>query len=131
MQTQVEFRSAKFPAYPGEEDQLNPGLWGKRLAEYLAAELTARGLECGPPVAEDWGWLVPIRNDGFPLALCCGHQDGEDDQFVCCTEPARPFVKKWFKRIDATPQLTRLTAALRDILAADPEIREVSWSEVE
>lgn len=33
MQTMVSFRSAKFPAYPGEEEDINPGLWGKRLAE--------------------------------------------------------------------------------------------------
>jgi hypothetical protein len=33
MKTQVEFRSSKFPPYEGEEEQINPGLWGKRLAE--------------------------------------------------------------------------------------------------
>jgi len=35
MKTQVEFRSSKFPPYEGEQEQINPGLWGKRLAEYL------------------------------------------------------------------------------------------------
>ncbi len=39
MKTHVEFRSAKFPAYDGEEDEVNPGRWGKRLAEYLAMKL--------------------------------------------------------------------------------------------
>jgi hypothetical protein len=38
-------------------------------------------------------------------------------------------VKKFFKKIDATPQLTRITEALQQILAADPEIREVVWTE--
>jgi len=38
MKTQVEFRSSRFPPYDGEEEQINPGLWGKRLAEYLGAE---------------------------------------------------------------------------------------------
>ncbi len=33
MKTQVEFRSSKFPPYDGEHEQINPGLWGKRLAE--------------------------------------------------------------------------------------------------
>ena len=32
MKTQVEFRSKKSPPYDGEEEQINPGLWGKRLA---------------------------------------------------------------------------------------------------
>jgi hypothetical protein len=38
-------------------------------------------------------------------------------------------VKKLFKKINATPQLTRLTEALQEILASDPEIRDVVWRE--
>jgi len=45
MQTQVEFRAAKFPPYEGEEEQINPGLWGKRLAEYLKQQLATQGIE--------------------------------------------------------------------------------------
>lgn len=39
MKTQVAFRSQNFPPYDGEEEQINPGLWGKRLAEYLVERL--------------------------------------------------------------------------------------------
>lgn len=129
MKTVVTFRSAKFPPYEGEEEQINPGLWGKRLAEYLVARLAEQGIETEPLVAEDWGWYVPVKNEGFRLALCCGHQDGEADEFLCFTEPSHPVVKKFFKKIDATPQLERLTTALQQILAREPDIREVVWSE--
>jgi hypothetical protein len=129
MKTLVEFRSSRFPPYDGEEEQTNPGLWGKRLAEYLVQKLAERGIETDAIVAEDWGWYVPVRNEAFRLALCCGHQDGDDDEFVVFTDPRTPVVKKLFKKIDATPQLTRLTTALQDILAADPDIRDVVWSE--
>ena len=47
MKTQVEFRSAKFPPYEGEEEQINPGLWGKRLAEYLVQEAIREGNQDG------------------------------------------------------------------------------------
>jgi hypothetical protein len=33
-------------------------------------------------------------------------------------------VKKFFKKIDATAQLTRLTEAMQQILSADPEIKK-------
>lgn len=128
MNTQVEFRSSKFPPYEGEEEQINPGLWGKRLAEYLVEKLAAKGIRTDGMIAEDWGWYVPVQNDGFRLAVCCGHQDGDDDEFLCFTEPSTPIVKKFFKTLDATAQLTRLTAALREILAEDPEIRDVAWT---
>jgi hypothetical protein len=131
VQTQVAFRSLKFPPYEGEQEQINPGLWGKRLAEYLAQQLAARGVETDEMIAEDWGWYVPVKNDGFRLALCCGHQDGDDDEFLVFTDPSTPVVKKLFKKIDATPELTRLTDALRDILSSDPEITDVVWTEPE
>lgn len=129
MKTQVEFRSSKFPPYEGEEDQINPGLWGKRLAEYLVQKLAEREIETGEMVAEDWGWYVPVRNEGFRLAVCCGHQNGDDEEFLCFIDPTIPIVKKLFKKIDATPQLIRLTEALQQILVSDPDIREIVWTE--
>lgn len=131
MQTHVEFRSSSFPPYEGEEEEINPGLWGKRLAEYLAAKLAEKGIETEPMAVEDWGCYLPVKNEGFRLGLCCGHQHGDDDQFQVFSEPSSPKVKKFFRTIDATPQLTRLLGALREILAADPAIREVVWSEAE
>src|SRR5436190_14303577 len=94
MKTQVEFRSSKFPPYEGEEEEINPGLWGKRLTEYLAQKLTERGIETEEMAIEDWGCYLPLRNEGFRLALCCGHQNGDHDQFLVFTDPSTPKVKK-------------------------------------
>lgn len=130
MKTQIEFRSTKFPPYEGEEEQINPGLWGKRLAEYLVEKLFEKGIKTKEIIAEDWGWYIPIQNDGFRLAICCGHQDGDDDEFLCFTEPSTPVVKKLFKKIDATAQLTELTEAMQEIFSSDPDIRDVVWTEL-
>jgi hypothetical protein len=127
VKTFVEFRSNKFPPYEGEEEEINPGLWGKRLAEYFVENLPAHGIETEEIIAEDWGWYVPIQNAGFRLAICCGHQNGEDDQFLCFTDPKEPVVRKLFKKIDATEELARLTGAIRDIISADTDIREIQW----
>lgn len=128
MKTRVEFRSSKFPPYEGEEEEINPGLWGRRLAEYLASELAGMGFGTGEVAIEDWGCYLPVLIDGVRLALCCGHQDGDEDQFLVFTEPSSPKLKKLFRTVDVTPQLTRLLDALRRILEADPEIRDVVWS---
>ena len=130
MKTQVAFRSAKFPPYEGEDEQINPGLWGKRLAEYLVQKLSERGIKADQIIAEDWGWYIPIPNEGFRLAICCGHQYGDDDEFLCFTEPSTPVVRKFFKKIDASAQLTRLTETMQQILSSDPEIRDVVWTEL-
>ncbi len=129
MNTQVTFRSNKFPPYQGEEEQINPGLWGKRLAEHFAEKLKGTGIDTGEIIPEDWGWYIPIKNEGFRLAICCGHQNGDDDEFLCFTDPDKPVIKKLFKKIDATEQLTRLVAAIDRILASDPDIRNVEWTD--
>ena len=113
MKTQVEFRSSKFPPYEGEQGQINPGLCGERLAEYFVRKLSEKGIKTEEIIAEDWGWYVPMQNEGFRLAICCGHQDGDDDEFVCFTDPSTSVVKKFFKKIDATAQLTRLRRCSR------------------
>jgi len=129
MKTQIEFRSSKFPPYEGEEEEINPGLWGKRLTEYLASKLAEKGIETEEMAVEDWGCFLPVRNEGFRLALCCEHQNGDDDQFLVFTDPPTPKVKKLFRTIDVTPQLTRVLEALRQILESDSDIREIVWCE--
>jgi hypothetical protein len=126
MKTQVEFRSSKFPPYEGEQEEINPGLWGKRLTEYLAQQLATKGIETDEMIVEDWGCYLPVPNEGFDLALCCGHQYGDDDQFLIFTDPSAPTVKKLFRTIDATSQLTRLLDMVRQILESDPDIREIA-----
>jgi hypothetical protein len=118
-----------FPPYKGEEDEMNPGVWGKRLAEYLVKHLAEKGIETDEMNAEDSGWYIPVRNEEFRMALFCGHQDGDDDEFICFTVPSKPVVRKLFKKIAATGQLTRLTEALDQILSSDPDVRDVVWSE--
>ena len=129
MKTHVEFRSTLFPPYPNEEDEINPGRWGKRLAEFIHSGLKDRGFDVIEPGAEDWGWMVEIRNDAFPLFIGCGNIDGEDDEYLCFIEPSTPFVRRFlFKKISTEAEVTRLQAALDSILSSEPMIKEIRWS---
>lgn len=46
----------------GEEKLINPDLWGKRLADFLREGLRQQGFETQEPIAEDWGWAIPVVN---------------------------------------------------------------------
>jgi hypothetical protein len=83
-----------------------------------------------PIIAEDWGWYIPLELDGVRLAVCCGHQGGDAEEFVVFTDPSRPTVRRGLRKVDVTPQLTALTDALAEILAAEPDIHDVLWIEV-
>lgn len=129
MKTFVEFRSDKFPPYDDEEELINPGIWGKRLAEYLVEKLAEYGIETGELICEDWGWYIPIPDTRFSLALCVGHQGGGDDEFICFTEPGKPTGRRLFKKYDVTVQLTNLTGKLHTVLNSDQDIHGIEWSE--
>lgn len=128
MRTHVEFRSAKFPAYPGEEEQVNPGLWGKRLAEYLRSKLAENGMAVGEIYAEDWGWAVPIKHDAFPMWIGCGHYQEYEDGYLVFIEPSKPTIRKGlFRKIDTTTDVERIAAILDRILKADPGVSGIRW----
>src|SRR4051794_5681849 len=65
MKTQVEFKSNIFPPYDGEEEEINPVLWGKRLAEYLQENLPKHRMKVTCIGADDWGWMVELENEDF------------------------------------------------------------------
>ncbi len=127
MQTHVEFRSDRFPAYDGEEEQVNPGLWGKRLAEFLRDNLRKEGVETEEPIAEDWGWIVPVVNEQFRLWIGCANYQEYPDGFLCFIEPHTPFVRKLLKKIDTQERVGSLRRAIDKILSEATDIRDKRW----
>ena len=127
MQTNLEFRSSAFPAYPDEEEEINPGRFGKRLAEFIAAGMPSHGLKVSGIHAEDWGWRVDLQNDAFPLWIGCGNSEEFDDGFLCFIEPSKPFVRKWLKRIPTADVVQRVASALGQIVQQDGKARELRW----
>ena len=128
MKTQVEFRSDKFPAYKNEEQEINPGRYGKRVAEFLAAGLRSHGFETEELIAEDWwGWVVPIKNDGFKLWIGCGNYEEYPDGFLCFIEPHTPLIRKLFKKIDTQSRVEALQKAMDAVLSESAGIRDKRW----
>ena len=127
MRTHVEFRSDAFPAEPDESQSINPGRWGKRLADYLSDELITKGFGVNKSYAEDWGWAIPIANEDFPLWIGCGNYEEWPDGFLCFIEPSKPFVRKWLRKIATTERVAALADAIDFILRQHPQIREIRW----
>lgn len=125
MKTHVEFRSDKFPPYVGEEDQINPDLWG----EYLKGRLSEHGIETGELIAEDWGWCLPVKNESFSMWIGCGRYQEYPNGYLCFVEPSKAVIRRLFRKIDTSVQVGRVTDALDKILKADPDITNVRWWE--
>lgn len=153
MRTQVEFLSAAFPKYPNEDAELvNSNCWGKRLAEFIRDSLPQHGIDTKDILCEDWGWLVNVKHEPFPLWIGCGIMDefSEDDvddnlkdtlprQSSSSTEAltqfsvfitAQPgFFRNLFKKVDTKPAVQKVVSALEKLISESPTFRNVHWVE--
>ena len=127
IKTHVEFRSDRFPPIEGEEKLVNPNLWGKRLADFLREGLQSQGFETKEPIAEDWGWVVPVVNRAFPLWIGCGRYQEYDDGFLCFIQPHKPFVWRFFKRVDTRDRIAVLKEAMDRVLSEQEGVRSKRW----
>jgi hypothetical protein len=127
MLTHVEFRSDRFPALEGEEDMINPDLWGRLLADFLRQGLIARGYEIPEPIAEDWGWCLRVLNQPFSVWIGCGHYQEYPDSYLCFIEPHKAHVWKFFRRISTITQVQALQIAMDEVLAEGADIRAKQW----
>ena len=121
MLTHAEFRA------DGESEEVNPGRFGKRLARFLAESLLREGEPVEEIFAEDWGWVVPIRNLEFRLWIGVGNYEEYPDGFLCFIEPHTEVVRKLWKKISTRERIEGLQQRLDRILQADERIRCVKW----
>jgi hypothetical protein len=76
---QIHVRSSRFAIEPGEDDETNPEIYGRALAQWLATQLPAYGWRVKGCIAEDFGRLVELEDPKFRVFVACasGH-DGPD-----------------------------------------------------
>jgi len=124
------FTSSLFEIEPGEEDDINPGRYGRQLAVWLKAQLEQRGYSIEPIINEDWGRCLMCAREPFLLWVGCGNMDANPHDNVsskamiwhCFPVAEIPLLKRIFKKPETASVLAKLDADLRSILVAQPEI---------
>jgi hypothetical protein len=84
---QVWLESNSFLPIGGEEDETNPGVFGKAYAHWLADELRRSGEPVADIFGEDWGWCVMLRYKPYRLFIACSSGEGE--------HPSEPTLSEW------------------------------------
>ena len=124
MHTHLEFMSDQFERVPGEDEETNPDIFGLRLAEFVTKHLMANGYEADH-IAEDWGRCVIIGNAPFSSFVGCSSYG--DDQWLIQIAPSKPTLRKWFKKIDTTEWVGRLSATIETALIQDGGATKLRW----
>jgi hypothetical protein len=77
----LTFESTAFPVSAGEDEQTNPGVFGRSLAQWLAQQLIEHEHTAGAPIPEDFGWCVPIESSPHRLYAACSNASGSKTQW--------------------------------------------------
>lgn len=77
----LEFESSAFAVTPGEDEDTNPGIYGKALAQWLAEQLRAAGFPVGDVFAEDFGWCVALESQPHSLYVACASTGERPDHW--------------------------------------------------
>ncbi len=131
MNRQIKFTSSKFPPVPGEDEETNPGRFGKALAAWIREKLIAQGYAISEePIPEDWGWMVMVQRKPSTLWVGCGNEDGSLKKWYIFVRAESGILQKLFKRADLLSAVTVLEQQLEKIITAEPECMDFIWQSV-
>jgi len=119
----LEFESSAFPIMPGEDEETNPGIYGKALAQWLSTQLRASGFPTGDAFAEDFGWCVPVKSKSHRLYVACASSDESGNQWKVFAFAEGGVFARLMGKDKRAETLESLFAAIRRCVESHPSIR--------
>ena len=124
---QVTFQTNFFKPIAGEDEETNPGRYGKALAQWLMERLKQRGVAVEGVIPEDFGWVVMLSRKPFMLWLGCGNTDGSTSEWSVFPVAETTMLQRLCKRADPAPEIERLKAHLSELVLSIPGVSNVVW----
>ena len=123
----VTFSSNHFKVEAGEHEKTNPGIYGKALAEWMAAQLRRRGVLVEEIVAEDFGRCVLVKRKPIMFWVGCASVDDNPTRWQMFIALERGLMAR-LRRIDGTTEhsMGKLVAAEERQERNDPNDPNVS-----
>jgi hypothetical protein len=127
----VSFTSSQFPVEPNEYADTNPVIYGRALARWLAEQLATRGIATKEVIAEDWGLCVVTQTRPVRVNIAVANVEGSSTRWQVFA-----FVERGLFQLAKRPdELQRELATMREhlaaIVAAIPDVQDVSWEELD
>ena len=127
----VSFTSSQFPIEPNEDEDMNPGIYGRALARWLVCQLEPRGIATKEVVAEDWGLCIVTQTRPVRVNIAVAKVEGSATRWQMFA-----FVERGLFQLAKSPdELQRELASMREhlaaIVASIPDVRDVSWEELD
>jgi len=121
----LSFISTAFKIEEGEDEETNPGIYGKALAYWLSEHLNARSIAASEPAGEDFGWYIAIPSKPFTLYVACSNFDEVGHEWGVFAFAEGSFFACLFEKDQRKQAINALYQDIREILVASPEIKEL------
>jgi hypothetical protein len=118
------FTSTSLEIEPGEDEDINPGIYGRQLAAWLKARLEDHGYSV-EVIEEDWGRCLMCARKPFMLWVGCAAMAGPSDEEVVwhCFAVAEPgLLRRFLMKTDSAGAVAKLDHTLHDILKGEPTV---------
>ena len=119
----LEFESSAFAITPGEDEQTNPGIFGKALAQWLAEQLRARGFTPGQVIPEDFGWCVAVQSKPHRLYVVCASASEQENHWRVFAFAEGGLIARMLGKDRSVKSVATLFAAIKQILQSSPEVQ--------
>lgn len=114
-------RSSGFPIEPGEDADTNPGVFGRSLAKYLAAQIQARGWGVESIIPEDFGYCVVLARKPLLLWIGCGNRSLRTDEWIAFAAAEGALIRRALRIVNPAKQIDQVSAALGEIMKSAPK----------
>jgi hypothetical protein len=118
----LKFESSAFALIPGEDEETNPGIYGKTLAGWLSEQLRLAGVGAEDVIAEDFGWCVPVKAPPYSLYVACAN-DGAANHWHTFTFVEGGLMDRVLRKDKGAELLASLHATVRRCLESSSAVR--------
>jgi hypothetical protein len=119
----LEFESTTFDVAEGEDEETNPGIYGRALAFWLASQLQVAQDDV---IAEDFGWCVPVKSSPHRLYVACSSEDDRKDRWRIFVFAERGLFARLLGRDRSAAEVASLFSRVRKMLELQPGVRDLT-----
>jgi hypothetical protein len=118
----LRFESSAFAVTPGEDEETNPGIYGKSLAQWLSEQLASRGVRVTGVIAEDFGWCVGIDSTPHAAYVACASTEDELRQWGVFVFAEGGLMARLLGKDKRAEVVASLFALVKDILSSSQNV---------
>ncbi len=122
---QLIFASSQFPPEAGEDEETNPGIYGRALVAWLSDQLARSGYRVMRIVAEDFGRLIQLEDPNFQLYVACASTDETATEWRVFSFAEFGWLASLLGRRNKPSVVSKVMADVKAILQAAPSIRNL------